>query len=157
LLTLASQSSLSPFLNEGGIVPTSSIRLSGSSSEVSGSSAQVSGASSGDQAIERCEQTNERWLFAELLRLKGELMLCKESAAAKAEDNLREALDWARRQGALLRAATSLVRLLRKQGEHGDAVACLQPVYNRFIEGFDTAYLVTARNLLDVLDDAVRH
>src|SRR5260370_19609622 len=27
-----------------------------------------------EQAIERCEQTNERWLFAELLRIKGELM-----------------------------------------------------------------------------------
>ena len=113
-----------------------------------------------DQAIERCEQTNERWLFAELLRLKGELMLRKESAAAKAEDSFREALDWARRQGALsweLRAATSLSRLLRERGQHGDAVACLQPVYNQFIEGFDTADLATARNLLDVLGDAVRH
>jgi predicted ATPase len=30
------------------------------------------------QAIKRCEQTNERWLFAELLRLKGDLMLRKE-------------------------------------------------------------------------------
>jgi hypothetical protein len=27
-----------------------------------------------EQAIERCEQTNEWWLFAELLRLKGDLM-----------------------------------------------------------------------------------
>ena len=50
-----------------------------------------------EQALERCEQTNERWLFAELLRLRGHLMLRKESATAKAEDCFREAIGWARR------------------------------------------------------------
>jgi predicted ATPase len=77
-----------------------------------------------EQAIERCEQTNERWLFAELLRIKGELMWRKESA--KAEDSFREALDWARRQGALsweLRAATSLARVLRDQHRCAEAIA----------------------------------
>jgi predicted ATPase len=73
-----------------------------------------------EQAIERCERTNERWLFAELLRLKGELLLPGEKPSrARAEDNLREALDWARRQGALsweLRAATSLGRLVMRSG-----------------------------------------
>jgi len=28
-----------------------------------------------DRAIERCERTSEGWLFPELLRLKGELLL----------------------------------------------------------------------------------
>ena len=65
-------------------------------------------------------------------------------AAATAEDHFRQALDWARRQGALsweLRAATSLARLLRDQGRSAEAMALLQPVYDRFTEGFDTADL----------------
>jgi predicted ATPase len=111
------------------------------------------------QAIERCEQTNERWLFAELLCLKGDLLLRKESATATAEDCFREALDWARRQGALsweLRAATSLARPLRRQGRSADAIVCLQPVYDRFTEGFETADLIAANQLLDELGDARR-
>jgi predicted ATPase/DNA-binding winged helix-turn-helix (wHTH) protein len=107
-----------------------------------------------EQAVERCEQTNERWLFAELLRLKGELMLRKESAAAKAEDSFREALDWARRQGALsweLRAATSLARLLRDQRRSTEAIAVINPVYCRFTEGFGTTDLANARALIDDL------
>ena len=107
-----------------------------------------------EQAIERCEQTNERWLFAELLRIKGELMLRKESATAKAEDSFREALDWARRQGALsweLRAATSLARLLRDQGKVQQARELLAPVYGWFTEGFDTRDLKEAKALLEEL------
>ena len=74
--------------------------------------------------------------------------------AAAAEDHFRQALDWACRQGALsweLRAATSLARLLRGQGRPADATALLQPVYDRFTEGFDTADLKTAKALLDSL------
>jgi predicted ATPase len=50
-----------------------------------------------------------------------------------------------------LRAATSLARLLRDQGRFADAMALLQPVYDRFTEGFDTADLMTAKALLDAL------
>jgi predicted ATPase len=67
---------------------------------------------------------------------------------------MRQALDCARQQGALsweLRAATSLARQLHDQGRPGDALACLQPVYGRFSEGFDTADLRSARALLDTL------
>jgi predicted ATPase len=107
-----------------------------------------------EQAIERSEQTNERWLFAELLRIRGDLMLRKESATAKAEDSFREALHWARRQGALsweLRAATSLARLLRDQRRCAEAIAVINPVYSRFTEGFDTTDLVNAKALIDNL------
>ncbi|HUB43968.1 MAG TPA: hypothetical protein VMB73_03195, partial [Acetobacteraceae bacterium] len=68
-----------------------------------------------------------------------------------AEERFRQALDRARQQGALsweLRAATSLARLLRDQGRSADAKALLQPVYDRFSEGFQTADLKTARELL---------
>jgi predicted ATPase len=73
---------------------------------------------------------------------------------AAAEGHFRQALDWARRQGALsweLRAATSLARLLSDQGRSADATGFLQPVYDRFTEGFDTADLKAAKALLDVL------
>ena len=93
--------------------------------------------------------------MAELMRVKGELLLSQGApGAAAAEDHFRQALDWARRQGALsweLRAATSLARLLRNQGRPADAIACLQPVYDRFTEGFDTTDLITAKQLLDKL------
>ena len=99
------------------------------------------------------------WYIAELLRVKGELLLLQGApeAAATAEDHFRQALDWARRQGALsweLRAATSLARLRRDQGRPTDATACLQPIYDRFTEGFGTADLVAAKQLLDDLGAA---
>ena len=109
-----------------------------------------------EAALDQCERTEERWKFAELLRVKGELLPLQSgsSAAATAEDDFRQALDWAHRQGALsweLRAATSLAQLLRDQGRSNDALALLQPVYNRFTEGFDTVDLQAAKALIDAL------
>ena len=108
-----------------------------------------------DEAIVRSEHSEERWLNAEVLRIKGKLLLLQgePGAAAAAESYFRQALDWARRQGALsweLRAATSLARLLSDQGRSTDATALLQPVYDR-TEGFDTADLKAAKALLDAL------
>jgi len=107
------------------------------------------------------EQFEPSCYTPELLRLKGELLLLQNTAAvAETAKNLfRQALDGACRQKSLsweLRAATSLARLLRKQGRTGDATACLQPVYDRFKEGFDTADLVAAKQVLDELSDAGR-
>jgi predicted ATPase len=109
-----------------------------------------------EAAIDHSERTEERWLFPELLRVKGKLLLLQggSSAAATAEDHFRQALDWARRQGALsweLRVARSLARLLRDQGRPADAMALLQPVYDRFTEGFDTVDLQAAKALIDAL------
>jgi len=99
------------------------------------------------------------WVTPELLRLKGELLLLQNGSAAEAEALFRQALAGARRQEALsweLRAATSFARLLRNQGRPADAIACLQPVYDRFTEGFDTGDLIAAKQLLDELGDARR-
>jgi predicted ATPase len=109
-----------------------------------------------DDAIDHSERAEERWHIAELLRVKGELLLLegRHGAAATAEDLFRQALDWARWQETLsweLRAATSLARLRRDQGRSTDATALLQPVYDRFTEGFDTTDLKEARLLLDAL------
>jgi hypothetical protein len=51
-------------------------------------------------------------------------------------------------------SATSLARLLRDQSRSADAIACLQPIYDRFTEGFDTADLIAAKQLLGELGDA---
>ena len=107
-----------------------------------------------DEAIRRAERTRELWEVAELMRIKGELLLIQNApgAATAAEDHFRQALDLGRRQGALsweLRAATSFARLLRDHGRALAAREALQPVYRRFTEGFDTADLQSANALLD--------
>jgi predicted ATPase len=101
------------------------------------------------------------WQFAELLRVKGELVLLQgaRGAVAVAEHLFRQAVDWARRQDALsweLRAATSLARLFSEQDRGAEALALLQPVCNRFTEGFETADLNAAHLLLDTPGSAHR-
>jgi predicted ATPase len=110
------------------------------------------------EAIEQSERTDERWAIAEMLRIKGELLLLQDApgAVAAAEDQFRQALEWARRQGALsweLRAATSLGRLWRRQVRSKEARELLAPVYGRFTEGFATADLKAAKTLLDDLSE----
>jgi hypothetical protein len=106
------------------------------------------------------DKSEAGWLAPELLRLRGDLLLSQgaPAAAEAAESLFRQALDEARRQQALsweLRTATSLARLLRNQGRQAEAIACLQPIYDRFTEGFGTADLVAANRLLDELDNRV--
>jgi predicted ATPase len=48
-------------------------------------------------------------------------------------------------------AATNLARLWRNQGKRDEARDLLAPVYNWFIEGFDTPVLQNAKGLLDQL------
>ena len=111
-----------------------------------------------EEAIARSERTEERWAMAELVRVKGKLLLLQGApgAAAAAKDHFQQALDWARQQGALsweLRAATSLARLLRDRDRIGEARDLLTPVYGRFTEGFGTADLRTAKQLLNDVAD----
>jgi tetratricopeptide (TPR) repeat protein len=109
-----------------------------------------------DEALALCERDEERWCVAELLRIKGELVLLEGGPDAEeaAEDHFTQALDWARRQGALsweLRAGTSLARLWRDQNRTRAAREILAPVYDRFTEGFETVDLKAAKLLLDGL------
>jgi predicted ATPase len=102
------------------------------------------------------EQSEVGWLTPELRRLKGELLLLQSTPAVEqaAEDLFRQALDGARRQGALsweLRAATSLARLLRDRDRIGEARDLLAPIYERFTEGFDTVDLQAGKKLLNEL------
>src|SRR5262245_13324586 len=56
-----------------------------------------------DDALARSQASEERWISAELLRLKGELVLLRGApdATAVAEDFFRQSLEWAGRQDAL--------------------------------------------------------
>ncbi|HKQ25770.1 MAG TPA: winged helix-turn-helix domain-containing protein [Burkholderiales bacterium] len=109
-----------------------------------------------DEALARSERNDERWCMAELLRIKGELVLMAgaSDAAAQAERCFVESLDWARKQGALsweLRSATSLARLWHTQRRTDKARDLLAPMYGKFSEGFETADLKSAKVLLDSL------
>ena len=101
----------------------------------------------------RAEQTEAGWYLAELLRTKGELLLLERvpTALETAEQCFHQALDVARRQGALsleLRAAMSLARLWRGHQRVSQARKLLSPVYRRFTEGFGSSDLVAAKALL---------
>jgi len=73
---------------------------------------------------------------------------------AEAETCFRQAVDVARHQAAHgweLRAATSLGRLLGRQGKRDEARQTLADVYDRFTEGLDTADLREAKAMLEEL------
>jgi DNA-binding SARP family transcriptional activator len=102
--------------------------------------------------IEVMQRTDDRFYEAELLRLRGELLLAKGGAAEEAETCFRTALEVARRQEARsleLRAAMSLGRLWYGRGETGAAHQLLQDLYGWFTGGFDTPGLQEAGRLLD--------
>jgi predicted ATPase len=100
-------------------------------------------------------KTGERNASSSLHHVKGELLLAQnQTNAAEAEQCFRTAIEIARRQSARmaeLRAATSLARLLAKQGKRDEARAMLADIYGWFTEGFDTADLKDAKALLDEL------
>jgi predicted ATPase/DNA-binding winged helix-turn-helix (wHTH) protein len=139
--------------------PDVSFRFSSGLSELAGALTHAGRVAEALALVETAiEQVEAGWAAPELLRLKGELLLLQKSAAGAqmAQDLFRQALDEARQQGALsweLRAATSLARLLWRQGQSADAIACLQPVYDRFTESFGTADLIAAQQVLDGLSD----
>jgi class 3 adenylate cyclase/predicted ATPase len=101
------------------------------------------------------EQHEERYWEAEVCRLRGSLLLRQTMPQPEeAETWLQRALDVARRQEAKaleLRAAMSLSRLCQRQGKREEARELLAPVYDWFTEGFDTADLQEAKQLLDEL------
>jgi predicted ATPase len=92
----------------------------------------------------------ERLSYAEILRLKGWMLSIKGDLEG-AERNFLASLAWARRQRAKsweLRTATSLARLWQNQDKRQEAYDLLAPVYDWFIEGFDTKDYQDAKALL---------
>jgi len=108
-----------------------------------------------DDAFRHIDDVAGRAWEAELLRLRGDILLAaRPDAAADAESSYRGAIAVAQRQHARsleLRASTALARLLRGQGRGAEALRALAPIYDWFSEGFDTSDLREAKALLDQL------
>jgi predicted ATPase len=106
------------------------------------------------EALAWSQRTGERWFEAEQHRLKGELLRSHSGNEDEAGSCLQKALNMARAQSARsweLRAAMSLARLWRDQGNRDEAHALLAPVHGWFTEGFDTPDLKDATALLNEL------
>jgi predicted ATPase/DNA-binding winged helix-turn-helix (wHTH) protein len=107
----------------------------------------------GPESVMRAENGAAGWCASELLRARGESLLKQGGGThAKAEALFARSLDLARQQGALaweIRTAISLARLWKEQGRGKAGHALLASVYRQFSEGFQTADLVAAKQLLD--------
>jgi predicted ATPase len=105
-----------------------------------------------DEAITIVEGNGDVCYIPELLRVKGSVLLSMPDAAVDAAEKcLMQALGLSHRNGARayeLRAATDLAALLSARGERKKARALLQPVFEQFVEGFNTTDLKVAERLL---------
>ena len=107
------------------------------------------------EAMTAVQTTRESWCEAEMHRIAGEIALMSpEPDAAKAEAYFKRALAIGRAQHTMsleLRAAMSMARLWRDQGNRQQAHDLLAPVYGWFTEGFDTLDLKEAKALVEQL------
>ena len=104
-----------------------------------------------DRGLSIVSHNSERFLEAELYRLKARAVLMRGAPDAEAESLLEQALITARGQQARsleLRAATDLARLWINQGKRAEARDVLESIYGRFSEGFDTQDLNEAKAVL---------
>ncbi|MBR0938896.1 winged helix-turn-helix domain-containing protein [Bradyrhizobium jicamae] len=107
-----------------------------------------------EQTIRQVETSGEMLYMPELLRVKGGLLSTREADLREAETCFNESLDLSRGQGARgweLRTARDLARFLVENGQSEKARMLLQSVYREFSEGFETAELKAAEELLAAL------
>lgn len=107
-----------------------------------------------DEGLAFAERSGERFYEAELLRVRGELRLLQGAQVDCVLDDFTQAMALARQQQARLwqlRAATSLARLQRRQGQPALALAALCDVLQAWNEGLETPDITDARALTDSL------
>jgi class 3 adenylate cyclase/tetratricopeptide (TPR) repeat protein len=108
-----------------------------------------------NQALAHTERTGDAAEHAEMLRLKGEVLLIGDRPPmAEAEKCFREAFSIARVQETKwweLRTAVSLARLLRDTNRRDEMRKILTEVYEWFTEGFELPDLQEAKALIDEL------
>ena len=108
-----------------------------------------------DETIRLVETNGDVSNMPEALRVKGNLLLSMpEPMSDDAEICFMQSLELSRRQGARaweLRTAVDLAALWASLSRTDAALALLQPVYDQFIEGSETADLKAADRLLATL------
>ena len=108
-----------------------------------------------DEGIDLVETNGDMINMPELLRVKGAVLFSMpEPRVDEAEASLIHSLELSRKQGARaseLRTAIDLARLMAAQGRREEARALLQPMYDQFDDGLDTADLKSAAHLLATL------
>jgi predicted ATPase len=108
-----------------------------------------------ETALEIVSKSGERVHEAEVCRLKGELLIRRDSLnTSEAQGCFERAIEIAREQSAKsleLRATLTLARLIASQDRRDEARTILADIYNWFTEGFDTPDLIDAKSLLDEL------
>ncbi|MBV8190798.1 MAG: winged helix-turn-helix domain-containing protein [Alphaproteobacteria bacterium] len=103
-----------------------------------------------DVAIGAADNLGVRFMLPELLRIKGELC-ASQNDRHQAQSLFERAFAMAGQQAALswqLRIATSMLRMAGKHGSAATARKLLADTYGRFTEGFATADLKDAKELL---------
>jgi predicted ATPase/DNA-binding winged helix-turn-helix (wHTH) protein len=110
------------------------------------------GATLVDETIRAVEARGDAVYMPELLRIKGDLLLLMpQPDLREAEECFTQSLELSRLQRARaweLRTAVDLAALLAGQGRSERARAFLQPVFEQFAEGAETADLKAAERLL---------
>ncbi len=108
-----------------------------------------------NDALAQLDRTDERWYECELYILKASLTAChrmgRRDQNAEAQRHLRRALHAATEMESpslRLRAANALSPLLRDQGQTDEAKDLVGAAYAAFNEGFQTADLAEAREML---------
>lgn len=112
------------------------------------------GLSTVNEALELKEKYDERYMEAELFRLKGELLRMDQSPDNEVEDLFHKAIQISRKHKAKsweLRAVMSLSRLFQEQGKEQEARKMLLKIYSWFKEGKDRPDLKDAQKLLKEL------
>ena len=111
-------------------------------------------------ALDLTQATSVRCYEAELLRLKGQVLLARDiRSEAEAETEFGKAIVLAQQQDAKLfelRASVSLARLWMHQEKRSQAHDLLLPIYAWFTEGLATPYVQEARELISQLEQSPR-
>ena len=107
------------------------------------------------EAVSWAETRGRILELIDLLRVKGEILTSmSQQDAGEGEACLLESLQLARERGLLsfeLRVGISLARLWADRAQRDKALDLLDPIFDRFSEGFQTRDLVAAANLLQQL------
>jgi class 3 adenylate cyclase/predicted ATPase len=108
-----------------------------------------------EEAVATCERTEYRAFEAELHRVRGEMLLLRDTSdPAPAEEALRSAIGVAKQQGTRsfeLRAALALAKLYQATGRPADAHAVLAPALEGFSPSLEMPEIAEAQALLAAL------